>query len=85
MSSDLVRTDAFKKAFLESGLTARELAEELGWYTKPHPDGQRVRQALGLVVEHRKGGGSKFRERVHKELALQLCEALGVDPIDVGL
>jgi hypothetical protein len=49
-------------------------------------DGSRVKRTLGLRV-YRGGRGSmpRLRQFCSYEMALKLAEAIGVDPVDVGL
>lgn len=80
-ASKLVENDGLRAAFESSGLSACELARELGWYSGigkrgRKPDASRVRRTLGIT------GG---RRRVNEALALQVASALGVDPGDVGI
>lgn len=83
--AELVDVRLLREAFIDSGLSAREVAERMGWETKPRPDGERVKQNLGLTKERQKTGPRNYRKRTEYERALQLARAIGVDPHDVGL
>jgi hypothetical protein len=88
-----------REAFLASRLSADEVARRLGWMRFPRrrrggkvygpheeADGSRVKRALGLRA-HKSGQGSmpQLRQSCSYEMALKLAEAIGVDPVDVGL
>ena len=76
-----VPVDGLREAFERSGLTSGELARRLGW-TKP--DGYRVYRQLGLTPHHSRGH-VEFRQTMSYDRALEIANALGVDPVDVGL
>jgi len=81
---------ALREAFLASGLTAGAVADLLGWtYRRGHRarnDGSRVRRALGLKLERGRSGEEwRLRRTVSSETALLLADALGVDPVEIGL
>ena len=78
-----VSTDRIREAFERSGVSASELALRLGWL---RPDSARVSRQLGIAFD-RNGHGSPIRNRgmMSYERALEICEALGIDPVDVGL
>jgi hypothetical protein len=88
-----------REAFLASRLSADEVARRLGWMRFPRrrrggkvygphmiADESRVKRTLGLRV-HKCGRDSKsrLRQSCSYEMALKLAEAIGVDPVDVGL
>lgn len=65
---------------------ANTLAERLGWYDRGVPDGPRVRRVLGLRQYHPSHGYSqRQREHLTYEMALRLCDAMGLDPVDMDL
>lgn len=70
---------------------ANTVAERLGWFTPDgYSDGPRVRRVLGLRPSYWNGrNGRRYPPElqgfVTPETALRLCEALGLDPVDVGL
>jgi len=72
-----------REAFLTSGISAAELARRLGW---TRPDTVRVARQLGLRHNHH-GHGSRpyLRETTSHERALEILEALGIDPVDADL
>lgn len=72
---------AFREAVEQQGLPLNELALRLDWtiidkrgYTKG--DMRRVKRALGI--------GPNSHKTVQHKTALRLCEALGLDPHEVG-
>ena len=77
-----VPVDGLREAFERSGLTSGELARRLGW-TKP--DGYRVYRQLGLTAHHTHRGRVEYRQTMSYRRALEIAQALGVDPVDVGL
>lgn len=72
----LVGNDELREAFLISGMTACQLARDLGWYSGRRPDASRVRRTLGIT-------GS--RRRINRRLAEKVALAMEVDPVDVGI
>lgn len=85
---DDVPVEPFQRAFLESGLSAYELARRMGlWrsYTNSvRPDSTRALRLLGLRP-HPGKGGTRTNQRVRISTALHLAEVLNLDPVDVGL
>jgi len=71
-----------RKALLESGVSTSELARRLGWV---RPDSSRVARQLGILSNVDSTGRSYVRETTSYERALEICEALGIDPVDVDL
>lgn len=77
---------------MASGMTASEVADRMGW-TRPGwkassraPDGPRVTRVLGLRDgSSRHVGGSKRQTHTRYETAVALAEAMGLDPVDVGI
>lgn len=62
------------------------IAERLGWYTPAGCiDSPRVRRVLGLVPYPDGRRGPRVRTRVTEDMAERLCEAMDLDPVDVGL
>lgn len=66
------------------------VALRLGWFHRGGPDGARVRRTLGLKphptgLKHGKFYPPTCRQRTNRRTALQLCEAMNLDPADVGL
>lgn len=76
-----------REAFERSGLTAAEVARVLDWRDpRGRIDGRRVKRALGIVpVAMGRGYGPKCVRSTSYERALKLADAIGVDPVDVGL
>jgi hypothetical protein len=74
-----VDNSALRDYFLNSGLSATEVARRCNW-TKPG-NSSRVLRALGV----RPYKDDICNKRIKIENALLLAEAMGADPIDVGL
>jgi hypothetical protein len=76
-----VSTDLVREAFERSGLSLSEVAKNLGWVTQV-PDVGRVSVMLGLKPD------PKYKRphvTMRHDNALKLCEAMGLDPVDLGL
>jgi len=72
-----------REAFLRSDTSVQELARRLGWM---RPDGYRVQRQLGIRPgSNGHGYPARERETMSYERALEICEALGIDPVDVDL
>lgn len=87
---NFVDVKPIREAFLNSGLTGCEVARRLDWYRfDGQPDSSRVTRQLGIVKHQsngRKGEVYKtFRKRISYDAGLMYAEALGIDPIDLGL
>lgn len=77
------------------GLTPRDagtiVAKRLGWFNgRGTPDSPRVRRVLGLRPDpawtrNGKRYPAKLRESVTLDMALRLCEAMGIDPVEFDL
>lgn len=76
-----IDVEPLQRAFLESGLTASEVARRLGWEWNGRPDTTRVRRRLGLVANSETGRCSHVWYRT----AVDLARALDVDPFEVGV
>jgi hypothetical protein len=78
-----------REAFLRSGLTAGDVARTLGWtrtnYGRRVNDSGRVKRYLGISPCQGGGQAPRLRERCSYKTAVMLAEAIGVDPVDVGL
>jgi hypothetical protein len=93
-AANLVEVAPLRDAFLGSGLSASEVARRLGWQRKhlhrgkyrQMPDASRVTRMLGIrVYAPGRGYPSRARCGMSYENAAKLADAIGVDPIDVGL
>jgi hypothetical protein len=95
-TGDRVPNAPLREAFLASGLSAKVVAERLGWMRRPTPatrrrghlaDDTRVRSALGLKrsAPSRHGRVPTVRQTLDYDVALQIARALDLDPVDVGL
>jgi hypothetical protein len=85
-----VEVALLREAFLRSGLTAGDVARVLGWRAagsqRGRADSQRVKRYLGITpYPGTRGYPPRLRERFSYEMAVKLAEAIGVDPVDVGL
>jgi hypothetical protein len=90
-----VEVEPFRERFLQltaNGTTASDIAERLGWTlggsaTRPgNPDVVRVKRAVGLMAyEPGHGRPRRFKERITYEMAVQLAEALHMDPHEAGV
>lgn len=67
----MVPVAVIQEAFTKSGLSQREVARRMG-YVKTIADTAPVRRMLG-------------QESVRYETAVRFAEALGVDPVDLGV
>jgi hypothetical protein len=78
-----------RDAFLASGASAPDLARRLGWgYEKDQaywaPDSSRVKRILGINPDSNGNGDRYFRKDMDADIAVRMCEALGIPPEDVG-
>lgn len=79
---DGVETAVMCERFEASGVSARTVALRLAWIdSRGYPDGPRVRRALGMRPEW----DGTYRRRMTQAVALRIGEALGLDPVDIGL
>jgi hypothetical protein len=66
-------------------LTPGEIARRLGWWKRPGvPNADRVRVQLGLR-SYRSNGRRLTRQRVRYERAVELAEAMNMDPHEAGV
>jgi hypothetical protein len=97
MGLGVVPVDVFRARYEElhrtEGLSFCDLARRLGWTCwktskngriRRAVDGCRVARTLGLKP-HWTRGCEYYRERVTLETAARLCEALELDPFEVGI
>lgn len=77
---------------MDSGLSATELARRLGYlYLTPsgrlQANDAAVKAALGLKRCRARGGEKRWviQKRMQETTALRYVEALGLDPVDIGL
>lgn len=94
-SATAVPVAPFRERFLElearGEITPAQLAKHLGWthhkWSGNWGDTSRVKRTLGLKP-HASGRPSQrnyYRTMVRVETAAKLCDALGLDPWEVGL
>lgn len=73
----------FRERFEESSVTASEVAVRCGWVRKNGvPEASRVTEALGLTSHRKSDPPRKF---MYAKNAKALCDALLLDPWEVGL
>ncbi|MGZ6854411.1 MAG: hypothetical protein ACXVGC_10180 [Mycobacteriaceae bacterium] len=83
--SDRVPNDRLREAIIDTGLSMSEVARNAELLK---PDTGRVRVLLGLSPTHTTSRGRKYRvhcQNVNYDMAVRLCRAAGLDPVDVGL
>jgi hypothetical protein len=80
-----VPNDRLRAAFLESGVSAPDVARSLGWRSGRHDaDGARVRRTLGINDDICSRTGNRARRRlIDWETASLIAEAIGVAPWSV--
>ena len=92
-TEELVPVQPFAEAFQSSGLSAIEFAERMG-YLRNYKckkrkglsgDGTRAMRVLGLKDEVSKHHHSGRRQHVRYDMAVRLCKALDLDPVDFGV
>lgn len=91
---DRVTVAPLAEAFQRSGLTLGYVCRHLGW-TRPYPDypnggkpdTTRLARALGLAPmwNPRTRRFDILAQGVNYDLAVRIADAIGVDPVDVGL
>ena len=83
-ATDRVPCAPLAEAFLNSHLTAPQIAHRLGWSDSRRASTQ-IRRALGLKRSRNGCGQWRYRETMPRELAARFARALDVDPVEVGL
>ena len=86
MSKASIPIEPFRERYLqlvEQGELVTVIATRAG-YSRVVADTQRLRRDLGLRPD-RTNGHEYYRQNVTDDVALRLCEALRLDPVDVGL
>ncbi|MDQ3647588.1 MAG: hypothetical protein M3433_03200 [Actinomycetota bacterium] len=69
----------------ERAMSVSEAAERVGYLTvEGKPDTQRLRRRLGLA-HHSDAQGPRFQRAVGYRTGLALCQAIDVDPVELGL
>ncbi len=88
---DLVPVAPLREAFEERPhLTAGDIARNLGWWRKrsgwevASPDITRVKRTLG-IAPYRSNGRTLVRTQIQYHRAVELAEAMNVDPVEVGI
>lgn len=84
MPRNLVPNKEIREAFIRSGLNVNDVANFCGWLKNDGmPDTTRVGRMLGLVeATNKRGGGKYFQNQMAESSALQIIEAIGLDPVD---
>ena len=78
-----VPVESLRLAFVASGMSKSEVARRLGW---TRPDTARLSRQLGLTSDQNsRTDPARRRATVSLERAYEILEALGIDPVDVGL
>lgn len=83
--TDRVPNERLREAILDTGIPMSEVARNAELLK---PDTNRVRVMLGLRPSHTTSRGRKYRthcQSVDYDMAVRLCLAAGLDPVDVGL
>jgi hypothetical protein len=84
--SDRVPVAPLRDAFETSGLTLSQVCRRLGWFAGPgKPDVARLKRSLGTQPVSTHKGTRYYAQRIGYEHATRIAEAIGVDPVDVGL
>lgn len=81
--ADNIPVEVIQRAFADSGLSQNEVARRMGWVRSPTPNTDRVRRALG--IKPTSGSRPKKQTSVTYERALELIDAMGLEPVDYGL
>lgn len=78
----LVPNAELREAFLRSGEAASSVAAFAGWVTKSgKPNTTKLFRALG-IHDQMDNGRRYFNTRISEKSALELIEALNLDPVD---
>jgi hypothetical protein len=85
-SLDRIPVETLQQAFIDSKLTASEVARRMEWRRgKGGPvDASRFRRKIGLT-EHHSGKGGYYTQSVTYAEAVDLIRAMGRYPVDYGL
>lgn len=85
MPSETIPNGPVREAVLRSGISLAELARRMGYM---RPDSTPLRRSLGLVayvdVKRHRAAGRWTQPSITYEMAERICEAAGIDPVDVG-
>ena len=84
-----VPVDELQRAFLDSGLAASEVARRCGWMAmnrgRKRPDQSRFLRLIGLRDYSPATRANHPKTHLRVDIALKICEAMNIDPMDVGL
>jgi hypothetical protein len=70
----------------ERPLTSSLAAERIGYTAAGRPDTSRLERRLGLRAQRdRRAGGARRQRSVGYRTGLELCRAIDVDPVELGL
>lgn len=79
----LVPNKEIREAFLRSGLQAADVANFCGWLRKNGmPDTTKLNRSLGIESQKNKDGTHYRNTRMAEQSALEVIEALNLDPVD---
>lgn len=79
--ADNVAVGVIQRALDDAGISESELARRLGWF-RSQPNVDKIRRALG---KHQSGGGKPRQKSVTYDRAVELIDAMGLEPVDYGL
>lgn len=84
-----IDNDLLRERFQASGMTAYEVAREIGWINnrrtgRSNADSSRVKRYLGIIKHNSGHGYCSYRRSIKLEAALKIAGAIGVDPRDIG-
>lgn len=81
-----VNNAELREAFLNSPFNAGQVAKSCGWLKDGVTgDSSRVLRPLGLKAYKNGQGMTTTNRNIDYDNALKIAEALGLDPVDVGL
>ncbi len=86
--ADRIDVAPFREAFERSDISLRTVAERCGWMrsatergrTVRRGDDGRARRVLGMMPDH---GG--YQRQMTYEMAVRLCRAMDLEPVDMGV
>jgi hypothetical protein len=96
-SERLVAVGPLREAFVASGLTYGAVCRRIGWMYEPGPyarsrsqyapapDTSRLKRALGILPSVGSKRDPRLSVRIDYDIALRIAEAIGADPVDIGL
>jgi hypothetical protein len=91
VDNTLLREAVEREMAKPEGPTLATICHRLGWTNakksrpNPSPDTTRLRRRLGHATQRMGNGAQGKSKRVQYDVAVRICEAAGIDPVDVGL